>query len=169
MKPHPEGGFYREVYRSAIRIPVGAVKASGGRSRSLATSIYFLLDGADYSSWHRLSSDELWYFHEGASVRIHRITPEGRLTVLKLGPGRGKDEVPQRLVPAGHWIAAELERSAGYALLSCSVFPGFEFDDFEMASAEDIFVRNPKKRARVGRLLNRRGGAPQFFKTDPKR
>jgi uncharacterized protein len=127
---HPEGGYYSEVFRSA-----SAVQPEDGRgSRPALTSIYFLLPAGAVSRWHRVRSDEIWHFYEGASLDLWLLSPEGNPPNRhRLGP-LDPDSQPAVAVPAGWWQAA---RSTGeYTLVGCTVGPGFEFQDFIMARDE---------------------------------
>jgi len=133
LQPHPEGGYYREVFRSAHTVP------SGAGSRSAGTSIYYLLAEGAFSAWHRIDADEVWYFHAGGLIALHVLQPDGGLHTHQLGdPVRHADAVFQATVPAGCWFAAELADIGDFALVSCAVMPGFEFTGFELASAADI-------------------------------
>ena len=127
---HPEGGYYAEVYRSSSLVQ----PADGRSSRSALTSIYFLLPAGVVSHWHRVRSDEVWHFYEGAALDLWTATPEGNgVEVRRLGP-YGHGQRPTLTVPAGCWQAA---RSTGaYTLVGCTVAPGFEFQDFSLAVAE---------------------------------
>lgn len=127
LLPHPEGGHFREVHRSAHRV----VPDDGRQARNAVTVIYFLLAEGEASKWHRVSSDETWHFHEGAVLELSvATTPElAAVETRRLGPVAHGTE-PVSVVPAGQWQAA---RSTGaFTLVSCSVGPGFEFEDFEM-------------------------------------
>lgn len=126
LSPHPEGGYFREIHRSTLQVAPG----DGRSSRSGLTVIYFLLVAGSVSRWHRVASDETWHFHEGDPVDLILADPDfGGVTTCRLGPWRDGTE-PVHAVPAGFWQAA---RSTGaYALVSCSVGPGFEFADFKM-------------------------------------
>lgn len=137
LQPHPEGGFYAEVFRSAQRVQV----ADGPRSRSALTSIYFLLLNNGVSRWHRVRSDEVWCHLEGAAVDLHlldsRAAGSKGLSTQRLGPVSGQ-VLAQRTVPADVWQAA---RCVGeYSLLACQVAPGFEFADFDLMDAADPWV-----------------------------
>ena len=127
---HPEGGFYRETHRSDVVFPRTAL-AGYPADRVAVTSILFLLEAGQRSAWHRVRSEELWFFHEGDPLRL-RIKAEHTDTaseMVVLGPGASF----QAVVPPGWWQDAEaLEGRAGYALVGCVVAPGFEFDDFEL-------------------------------------
>lgn len=126
LSAHPEGGYYREVFRS----PMTVHPADGRDSRSSLTSIYFLLIAGDHSSWHVVQSDEAWHHYEGDPLELSIIDPNSfKITRLVLGP-IGEGQQPVQVVPAGHWQAA---RTLGaYTLAGCSVAPGFEFSDFAL-------------------------------------
>jgi predicted cupin superfamily sugar epimerase len=125
---HPEGGYYREVYRSPT-----SVKPSDRRElRPALTTIYFLLTQGQFSRWHRVQSDEVWHFYEGVPLDLWLTSPEiGRVEHHRLGPPDAVQQ-PVLVVPAGWWQAA---RSSGaYTLTGCTVGPGFDFDDFALAA-----------------------------------
>jgi uncharacterized protein len=128
LAEHPEGGYYSEVYRSPAQVAPG----DGRSSRSALTSIYFLLPGGAVSRWHRVRSDEVWHFSEGAPLELWIATPEGnRAEPHRLGP-LANGQRPIVTVPANWWQAA---RSSGdYTLVGCTVGPGFEFQDFMLAA-----------------------------------
>jgi predicted cupin superfamily sugar epimerase len=136
LTPHPEGGFFRETYR-AESLPF-ALPDRGIRSAS--TAIYFLLAGADFSAFHRVRSDEVWHHYVGAPLELHTLEPTGPRVVL-VGPGVERGERPQHVVPAGVFQAARVHGS-GYALMGCTVAPGFDFADFDMpprAALKELF------------------------------
>jgi len=128
--PHPEGGYYGELYRSGA-----TVHPTDGRGpRAALTTIYFLLPGAAVSRWHRVQSDEVWHFYEGAPLDLWMASPDaGQVKQCRLGPLDGEQR-PAWIVPAGCWQAA---RSTGaYTLVGCTVGPGFDFRDFALAGDE---------------------------------
>ena len=129
LAPHPEGGFYREIWRAGL----GVEPSDGRGGRAALTSIYFLLPAGAISRWHRVTSDEIWHHYEGAPLELLLVPPdEFRLERARLGP-LGPDQAPVRCVPATWWQAA---RSLGaYTLVGCTVGPGFEFADFELLSS----------------------------------
>ena len=131
LVPHPEGSYYREIWRG--RLEVEPVDGRGGRAA--LTSIYFLLPAGAVSRWHRVRSDELWHHYEGAPLELLLVPPdEPRLERLRLGP-LGPEQEPVRCVPARWWQAA---RSLGsYTLVGCTVGPGFEFSDFELLGDQE--------------------------------
>jgi predicted cupin superfamily sugar epimerase len=125
MRPHPEGGHYVELYRSARRVEV----LERNVKRSAITAIYFLLAAGEYSRWHRVMSDEIWHYHEGDAIELVLFDQHG-LRRVRLGPV-ARETRPTLVVPAGTWQAA---RTTGpYTLCACTVGPGFEFADFSLA------------------------------------
>jgi predicted cupin superfamily sugar epimerase len=131
LQPHPEGGFYKETYRSDI-----AVKRSGeGDNKSALTSIYYLLDGNDFSAWHRIKSDETWYFHLGCDLCIYFFDEHKSLQTVQLGLTAKR---LQTTVPANTWFAAKPTSENEFCLVSCAVAPGFEFNEFEIAEREAL-------------------------------
>lgn len=127
LRQHPEGGWYRETYRSADGIPASALPARyRNGNRAFGTAIYYLLSDGAFSAFHRVASDELWHAYAGGTLCLHLLTPTGARR-LRLSPRPGaRDAHPQALVPAGTWFAAELERPGAYALVGCTVAPGFD-------------------------------------------
>jgi len=120
LKPHPEGGHYRETFRDPREVD----------GRSVGTAIYFLLAEAQRSHWHFIDAAELWHFYEGAPLELEIVAGERRETVI-LGPDLGAGQRPQAVVPTAAWQAA---RTLGaWTLVGCTVAPGFDFAGFEMA------------------------------------
>ena len=140
LQAHPEGGFYREVHRSAL-----TVQRQDGATRPALTTIYFLIVAGAASQWHRVAADEIWHFYEGDPLELGIANPEAtEITVVRLGPLAG-DAQPVRVVPAGGWQAA---RSLGeYTLVGCSVGPGFDFADFSLL--RDLAATQPALSARL--------------------
>jgi predicted cupin superfamily sugar epimerase len=129
---HPEGGYFREVYRSAETIPQSALPPDFSGARAFATSIYYLLQSGDFSAFHRIRSDETWHFYSGGPLEV--VMLEGRAhTSITLGSDLEQGEHLQFTVPKGIWFAARPCRETRYSLLGCSVSPGFDFAYFEMA------------------------------------
>ena len=124
LQPHPEGGFYKETYRSIDTCLDG--------SRNLQTAIYFLLTSDNVSHFHRIKSDEIWYFHDGQTLEIIEIDSNGNETITRLGKDILNGEVLQHVVPAGIWFGARLAEHSEYCLVGCQVSPGFDFKDFEL-------------------------------------
>lgn len=125
---HPEGGSYTEVYRSPLQIEV---KGFDG-ARSMATSIYFLLEEGEVSALHRIKSDEIWYHHDGGCLEITEIDEEGRSIITRLGRKLDQGEVLQHVVKAGRWFGSKPAPGSGFCLVGCQVSPGFDFRDFEL-------------------------------------
>lgn len=128
LLPHPEGGFYREMYRSPTM-----VSAEGAGLKSAYTSIYYLLSGGDFSSWHRIKSDETWYFHSGCDVSIYFFDKNKELQTIQLGLD---SKCLQATISANTWFAAKPMHQNSFCLVSCAVAPGFEFVDFEIGQRE---------------------------------
>lgn len=142
LKPHPEGGYYREVFRSAH-----IVSTATGAPRSALTSIYYLLGGGSFSTWHRLGADEVWHFYRGSPVTLAVINAVGTLTRSTLGA-----EGPwQTTIAAGAHFAAHVDDHDGYALVGCCVAPGFEFSDFHLATRSILTAAYPQHAAVIAR------------------
>jgi uncharacterized protein len=144
LSPHPEGGYYRATYKSDLTIARSALPSSYQGDRSASTAIYFLLDGRDFSAFHRIASDEVWQFYCGSSLVVYVIDPEGDYSELHLGGG--SDEVFQAVVKAGCWFASRVKDAAGFALVGCTVAPGFDFADFELAVRSELVAAYPQHR-----------------------
>jgi predicted cupin superfamily sugar epimerase len=136
LLPHPEGGYYKETYRCAEEISVPEGK------RNISTAIYFLLEEKNKSHFHRIKSDELWFFHEGAALEIFCLTKD-KLTSVLLGKNLESGECLQAIIPAGCWFASKVKNETGYALVSCTVAPGFDFKDFELGKKADLLKTYP--------------------------
>lgn len=132
MQKHPEGGFYKEIYRSTNQFTPKEI----GDCRNYATSILFLLNKGDVSHFHQIKSDEIWYYHTGASCLIHVINVNGELITYKLGLDFQNGEVLQLVVPAGCIFASE--SSGDYSLVGCMVSPGFDFSDFKLFTTKEL-------------------------------
>ncbi len=135
MSAHPEGGWYKETYRSPDR-----VTTARGTTRSACTSILFLLADGVFSAFHRLASDELWHFYRGDPITIEMIGADGRHAQRILGVGNAL----QAVVPAGVHFASHVDTPGGYALVGCDVAPGFEFADFALTSRSMLTAAYPQ-------------------------
>lgn len=133
LQPHPEGGYYKETYRAAGTIPGKCLPPSFGSDRSYSTAIYFLLQEGNFSAFHRINSDECWHFYEGGPLLIHVLDADGNYSYRRLGKDITKGEVFQAIVPANCWFASEPAPGSSFSLVGCTVAPGFDFADFEMA------------------------------------
>jgi predicted cupin superfamily sugar epimerase len=146
LLPHTEGGYYKEVFRSHQQV----LRAETEQLGSACTSIYYLLESGDFSGFHRIKSDELWYFHKGGALIIHIIDNNGVLASVELCDlETGSLSL---VVPAGLWFAAEPAPGSNFTLVSCAVAPGFEFSEFEMAGKEQMLATYPKHRTLLERL-----------------
>ena len=135
--------------RSPCRTP--HFPAHGG-ARAASTAIYFLLAGDQFSAFHRIRSDELWHFYAGSGLVVHVIQPGGDYQQLLLGSNANQGEQFQAVVPAGCWFGSSLRQPDTYALVGCTVAPGFDFADFEMAKRETLAAQFPQHRNIIARL-----------------
>lgn len=138
MSPHPEGGYFKEIFRSKNRI----IRSTEDIERDACTSIYYLLESSDFSGFHRLKSDELWYFHKGSPLFIHIIKENGSYERIELSDS-GSGHL-QAVVESGCWFAAEIPSKSGFTLVSCAVAPGFDFTEFEMAERLSLLKKYPE-------------------------
>lgn len=145
LEPHPEGGFYRQTYRSKNSV-VSTRGKYNGEERRCGTSIYYLLESGDFSAFHRLSSDETWYYHKGSPLFINIIKPDGELDTVVLGDDDDLNWSLQVTVPAGCWFSASVMEENSFCLVGCSVSPGFEFKDFELGDRGDLMNQFPQHR-----------------------
>ena len=153
LLPHPEGGFFRQTYAASEQIQRDALPERFDGSRSFSTAIYFLLPFGNFSAFHRIKSDEVWHFYEGCSLHIHVIHPNGDYECLKLGSDMSNGESYQLVVPANAWFASEPVGDAGsFALVGCTVAPGFDFSDFELADAHKLVEQYPSHELLIKRL-----------------
>jgi predicted cupin superfamily sugar epimerase len=144
LQSHPEGGYFKETYRSHESIAKTALPERFSGDRAFSTGIYFLLDKTDFSAFHVINQDEMWHFYEGSSLTIHIIDKEVNYSTLKLGCDVENGQFPQVVVKAGCFFAAEIDNKELYSLVGCTVAPGFDFDDFEMPSRNKLVEMFPK-------------------------
>ena len=138
LAPHPEGGFYRETYRASttVETPRGP--------RAASTAIYFLVPRGTFSALHRIESDEVWHHYAGGALRVVCIAEDGTRDDLVLGPDLDAGQSPQGVVKAGVWFGATIEGEGEWALVGCTVAPGFDFADFELAERASLLARFPR-------------------------
>jgi predicted cupin superfamily sugar epimerase len=141
---HVEGGSFKEVYRSAEQVPLVALPNRFNGPRPFGTSIYFLLEEGQFSAFHRIASDETWHFYEGASLSIYEIDAVGALKKHQLGRDLAAGEQFQLTIPAGSWFGSRCEVKNGFSLVGCTVAPGFDFADFELATKEVLQKAYPQ-------------------------
>lgn len=160
LAPHPEGGYYRETHRDGARVvrlaSADRANAPQGPVRAASTAIYYLLCDGAYSAWHRIDADEVWHFYAGDPLDIHMIDEAGVLTTRRLADALSHEGAAyQVVVPAGCWFAAECvpaDNDASFALVGCTVAPGFEFSAFELADTLALLARYPQHAALLRRL-----------------
>ena len=144
-----EGGYYRETYRSDKTI---ILPSETDGERSISTSIYYLLDGTQFSAFHRLKSDEIWHFYIGSSVTIYTINKMENLSEVRLGSNIEKGELFQFQVRAESWLAATVNDTSSYALIGCTVSPGYDYLDFELGDRKKLIERYPQHRLIIEKL-----------------
>ena len=150
LQAHPEGGWFKETYRSKETIDEEALPERFPGNRNFSTAIYYLLEKGNFSALHRIKSDELWHFYDGESLEIIEITPSGELTKHILGLDTDVGTLPQITIPAGSWFAARPLGS--YTLAGCTVSPGFDFNDFEMASKKELTSKFPQHKVLIEKM-----------------
>ena len=138
LTQHEEGGWYKETYRSEITAINDLPKSAFQSERSFCTAIYFLLQKDEKSHFHKIKSDEMWHFYYGSPIRIHIISPNGKYSTIIVGIDNNHNIVPQAIVPANYWFAAECIDHTSFSLVGCTVSPGFDFSDFILASRESL-------------------------------
>jgi uncharacterized protein len=143
LQAHPEGGYYRQTYRADLVLPQHSLPQFKG-ARAASTAIYFLLEGTNFSAFHRLHSDELWHFYVGEPLVVHMIDKGGRYSEIHLGSHAEAGEVFQAAVKAGCWFASRVRDEKSFALVGCTVSPGFDFEDFELAEREKLMAAYPQ-------------------------
>jgi len=157
LERHPEGGFYRETYRSGGSVARGILGGDFSGDRSLATSILFLLAGNDFSAFHRIRQDEIWYFHHGLALNVHIIDPAGHYSKLTMGPDPSAGQHLQGVVKAGSFFGASLEHPGSYALVGCACAPGFDFEDLELPDRENLIALFPQHERLITQLTRDQG------------
>lgn len=153
LTPHPEGGYFKETYRSEENIKADGLPARFGADRQFSTAIYFLLVDDNFSAFHRIKSDEVWHFYTGSPIVVTEIGSEGKLTKTILGPDVTDGQVFQHVVPAGSWFGSEVLGRSGFALVGCTVAPGFDMADFEMADGDELLKEFPQHKEVINTLI----------------
>ena len=159
---HPEGGHYRETYRSQENVAASHLPARFSTEHPFSTAIYYLLKAPDFSAFHRIRQDELWHFYHGSGLTIHVITQNGDYQALKLGNDPRAGQAFQHLVKAGDWFAASVDDAKAssidgscFALVGCTVAPGFKFEDFELANQANLMQAFPQHQTLIKRYTRR--------------
>ena len=154
LQPHPEGGYFKEIYRSDGIIAKNSLNPSFSGHRNYSTSIYFLLTSNTFSAFHRINQDEIWHFYKGSPIKLHIITNKGKYTSIIIGNDFNKEQTPQYVVKAKDWFAAEVINNNDYTLVGCTVSPGFDFKDFDLPKRNDLISRFPIHKALITKLTN---------------
>lgn len=144
LLPHPEGGFYKETYKASEVISKDCLPSRFGGDRSFSTAIYFMLEQGDISVFHKIKSDELWHFYAGQTLEVYCIDLKGELTVFRLGSDFEAGDSFQVVVPANCWFASKPASESTFSLMGCTVAPGFDFGDFEMANRKELIAIYPQ-------------------------
>ena len=145
LRKHPEGGWYKETYRSSENIPQAGLPARFTGPRVFSTAIYFLLEQGDFSAFHRIKSDECWHFYSGDPLLLYIIEMNGTLTTVSLGNDIGQGHLFQYVVPANCWFASKPAALSAFSFLGCTVAPGFDFSDFELANPSSLLALYPRQ------------------------
>lgn len=153
LQPHPkEGGFFRETYRSTEGFAAAALPGRYGTNRCFGTAIYYLLTPQTFSALHRLASDEIFHFYLGDPVTMLQLGPDRQGRTLTLGPDILKGEHLQVMVPRGVWQGSFLNPGGSFALLGCTVAPGFEYADYESGNRQELQGQYPDFADLINRL-----------------
>jgi hypothetical protein len=152
LQKHPEGGYFKEIYRSSGIISKKNLPHRYGGSRNFSTAIYFLLNNSEVSKLHRLKSDEIWHFYDGSPLMIYIINKKGVLVQVKLGKDIEKGEKLQVVINAGGWFGAKVVRKSSYSLIGCTVAPGFDFNDFELGHRTNLIKSFPRHKLLINQL-----------------
>jgi len=140
---HPEGGWFRETYRSPETVAREHLPARFTGPRSLSTAIYYLLEAGDLSALHRIRQDEAWHSHDGDPLELHLVSPAGEHSLVTLGREPAAGHFPQAVAPAGWLFGARVAPGGAFSLAGCAVAPGFDFEDFEMPSRPVLLAEYP--------------------------
>lgn len=143
LQPHPEGGYFKETYRSDGFITEDNLGSKFKGQRNYCTSIYFLLTSDSFSAFHRINQDEIWHFYKGSPIKLHIISDDGKYSNIIIGNDLEENQQPQFTVKANDWFAAEVMNKNDYTLVGCTVSPGFDFQDFELPKRGFLIQQYP--------------------------
>ena len=143
LKEHPEGGYFKEIYRSDEITKKENLPARFNGNRNFSTSIYFLLDEENISSFHKLNSDEIWHFYDGSAIKICTLKNNGELSVNVLGKNLDDGESLQVMIKKNSWFCVEVVNKESFGLVGCTVAPGFDFEDFTLAERDELIQKFP--------------------------
>ena len=152
LEPHPEGGWYKQTYKSREQIAASALPKRFGANRAFSTAIYFLLGQGNFSAFHRIKSDECWHFYSGDPLLIYIIEQNGELKIILLGNDFEKGQTFQYVVPANCWFAGRPAPGSEHCFVGCTVSPGFEFGDLELANATELSAIYPEHKKIIEQL-----------------
>jgi len=152
LKEHPEGGYFKEVYRSTEKIKKENLSGKFNGDRNFSTSIYFLLAGENISYFHKIKSDEIWHFYDGSTIRIYTIKNNGKLNVDLLGRNINYGEQLQVIIKKGSWFCAEVINKKSFGLVGCTVAPGFDFEDLALAKRGQLLKKYPNHKKIIERF-----------------
>jgi predicted cupin superfamily sugar epimerase len=147
LEKHPEGGYYKETYKSNVVLPSESLPKDFGGDRVCSTAIYFLLEQGQFSAFHKIKSDECWHFYTGKTLEIFILFENGNLEIIKLGNNIEHGEVFQYVVPANCWFASRPAAHSNFCFVGCTVAPGFDFRDFELAKKEELLMEYPQHKS----------------------
>ncbi|MFD2308302.1 cupin domain-containing protein [Enterococcus termitis] len=147
LEPHPEGGYFKQLLCSEE-----IIQTAPNEKRPYYTSIHFLLTDESPSHFHRLKSDEVWYYHTGSSLCVHLLHPNGHYETIRLGNDIERGEVLQAVVPKNTIFGSTVDKANDFALVSCMVSPGFDYQDFELFTKEQLYSAYPAHRDIIDRL-----------------
>lgn len=148
LLPHPEGGYYKETYRSLLSESFSGFEGQ----RNVYTGIYFLIEKTNFSAFHKIKSDEMWHFYGGDALEVIEITNNGELKITIIGANIKNQEHLQYTVPAGHWFGSRVKKGGEFSLVGCTVAPGFDFKDFEMAKRNELIKDYPNYQSIITEL-----------------
>lgn len=154
LQEHPEGGYFKETYRSEGIISNDSLGEKYQGDRNYATGIYFLLTSEKFSAFHRVNQDEMWHFYKGDPLKLHMISPKGKYSFVIIGNDLEKGEVPQFTVKGGDWFAAEVLEGGSFSFVGCTVAPGFDFRDFVLPTTEELIELFPQHKAIFQKLTH---------------
>lgn len=152
MLAHPEGGWYKETYRSQEQININALPERFTGNRCFSTAIYFLMEKGNFSAFHRIKGDECWHFYAGQTLLVYVIDNMGNLEIVKLGNNIEMGEQFQYVVPANCWFASRPADESDFSFVGCTVAPGFDFADFELAFANTLSLQYPQHKTIIDSL-----------------
>lgn len=154
LKPHPEGGYFKETYRSKGEINVDSLDSDYGGRRNYSTCIYFLLTSETFSAFHKIRQDEIWHFYDGSPIQLHTISETGNHAEFVIGRDFAHGQVPQLVVPGNHWFAAKVINGNEYSLVGCTVSPGFDYNDFDLPRREELIAKFPEHQRIITELTH---------------